>query len=344
MARHDPSNAGQNQFTKGDEVKCVVTDIGYGEKDPKKQDGRIKVCTLEQLKTPNITDDRLPWVKVRQDASSAGLGTSGSFPGHSLVVGSIVTAKYIDNNGNMEVVSCEGTTEEPNGKDGRHPSSKDSSFFLVLNALTGAFGLNHIMKQVFGGRNPYDLKGVKDALGVLEGKFKFAVDQFRGKDPLKEIAKFANLPSGKKGFKSVKDAKTPESIGNFLANAGNVLNAPKFIEQTIGQKGELIPGALKMAQNLQKSVSGGGISNVFTSVGGAGNLAGAIAGIGAISKTAADNKPNDEEMNELEEELRRLYKLLTGQEPLDANGQETNEYKAWKQLYLSGNYIVEGIV
>jgi len=244
----------------------------------------------------------------------------------------------------MEVVSCEGTTEEPNEKDGRHPSSKDSSFFLVLNALTAAFGLNHIMKQVFNGKNPYELKGVKDALAVLEGKFKFAVDQFRGKDPLKEMAKFANLPSGKKGFKSVKDAKTPESIGNFLANAGNVLNAPKFIEQTIGQKGELIPGALKMAQNLQKSVSGGGISNVFTSVGGAGNLAGAIAGIGAISKTAADNKPNDEEMNELEEELRRLYKLLTGQEPLDVNGQENNEYKAWKQLYLSGNYIVEGIV
>jgi len=344
MARHDPSNAGQNQFTKGDEVKCVVTDIGYGEKDPKKQDGRIKVCTLEQLKTPNITDDKLPWVKVRQDTSSAGLGTVGSFPGHSLVVGSIVTAKYIDNNGNMEVVSCEGTTEEPNEKDGRHPSSKDSSFFPGLNALTGALGYDYIIKQVFGGRNPYELKGLLDALGVLEGKFKFFVDQFRGKDPLKEIAKFANLPSGKKGFKSVKDAKTPESIGNFLANAGNVLNAPKFIEQTIGQKGELIPGALKMAQNLQKSVSGGGISNVFTSVGGAGNLAGAIAGIGAISKTAADNKPNDEEMNELEEELRRLYKLLTGQEPLDVNGQETNEYKAWKQLYLSGNYIVEEIV
>jgi len=344
MARHDPSNAGQNQFTKGDEVKCVVTDIGYGEKDPKKQDGRIKVCTLEQLKTPNITDDKLPFVKVRQDASSAGLGTSGSFPGHSLVVGSIVTAKYIDNNGNMEVVSCEGTTEEPNEKDGRHPSSKDSSFFPVVNALTGAKGLDHIMKQVFGGRNPYDLKGIPDALRVLEGKFNLVVNQFRGKDPLKEIAKFANLPSGKKGFKSVKDAKTPESIGNFLANAGSVLNAPKFIEQTIGQKGELIPGALKMAQNLQKSVSGGGISNVFTSVGGVGNLAGAIAGIGAISKTAADNKPNDEEMNELEEELRRLYKLLTGQEPLDVNGQETNEYKAWKQLYLSGNYIVEEIV
>lgn len=343
MARHDPSNAGQNQFTKGDEVKCVVTDIGYGEKDPKKQDGRIKVCTLEQLKTPNITDKDLPWVPVRQNLCSAGLGTCGSFPGHSLVVGSIVTAKYIDNNGNMEVVSSQGTTEEPNEKDGRHPSSKDSSFFPVLNALTGLFGVNHIIQQVFG-RNPYELKGVKDALGVLEGKFKFAVDQFRGKDPLKEIAKFANLPSGKKGFKSVKDAKTPESIGNFLANAGNVLNAPKFIEQTIGQKGELIPGALKMAQNLQKSVSGGGISNVFTSVGGAGNLAGAIAGIGAISKTAADNKPDDEEMNELEEELRRLYKLLTGQEPLDVNGQETNEYKAWKQLYLSGNYIVEGIV
>jgi hypothetical protein len=344
MARHDPSNAGQNQFTKGDEVKCVVTDIGYGEKDPKKQDGRIKVCTLEQLKTPNITDDKLPWVKVRQDASSAGLGTVGSFPGHSLVVGSIVTAKYIDNNGNMEVVSCEGTTEEPNEKDGRHPSSKDSSFFPVVNALTGAKGLDHIMKQVFGGRNPYDLKGIPDALRVLEGKFNLVVNQFRGKDPLKEIAKFANLPSGKKGFKSVKDAKTPESIGNFLANAGSVLNTPKFIEKTIGQKGELIPGALKMAQNLQKSVSGGGISNVFTSVGGVGNLAGAIAGIGAISKTAADNKPNDEEMNELEEELRRLYKLLTGQEPLDVNGQETNEYKAWKQLYLSGNYIVEEIV
>ena len=53
---------------------------------------------------------------------------------------------------------------------------------------------------------------------------------------------------------------------------------------------------------------------------------------------ATNQGTQQQDQQNLEEELRRMYKAITNKEPLDRFGNETLDYKTWKENYLNGVY------
>lgn len=322
-------NQTDEQIRYGRKTIGVVVDIGLGEKDPKKQDGRVKIRLAEQIGS-NVTDEQLQWVSVKQSPSSAQLRGVGSFPGHSLLVGSKVELEY-DSQQKLIITGVLKNDETAEDKTDIHPQSKTTS---LVNLITGK-GLE--LLERFKMKMPYEYRGTKDAEAFLNQTISTA---FNKGDPIQAISKFVKIPpyqGGGTGLKSLLDPKTPLTLANFAHNAASVLNPTQAAQTLLGQKGELIPNAFKMIDQLKKVAQQGLNIDAINAVGGIGNIAGALAGIASIAKTASSggaNQQQQEEQLDLEAELRRLYKLQTGQEPLDGDGKETIQYIEWKITYL----------
>jgi hypothetical protein len=70
------------------------------------------------------------------------------------------------------------------------------------------------------------------------------------------------------------------------------------------------------------------------SVGGLGNVMSALsAASAAVSKVQKQNENNTKDP--VEEFLQALYRKTKNKEPLDANGNETKDYRDWKVQYLA---------
>lgn len=324
----DNSNQSDEQIRYGRKTVGIVVDIGYGEKDPKKQDGRVQIRLAEQVGS-SVPDDKLQWVSVKQSPSSPQLRGVGTFPGHSLLVGSKVELEY-DSQQKLVITGVLKNDETDESKTDVHPMSRSTSNVKVITDK----GLE--MLRRFAGKMPYEFKGTRDAESFVNQLFK---TNFVKGDIIGAISKFVSIPQyqgGGKGLKSLLDPKTPLTLANFPHNAASVLNATKAAEQLLGQKGELIPNAFKMIEELKKVAQQGLNIDAIKAVGGIQNIAGAIAGIAQIAKTASAGGANQQQQDQfdLEEELRRLYRLETGQDPLDEQGKETLAYIEWKITYL----------
>lgn len=313
--------------SSGQKLTGVVESIGYGEKDPQKQDGRVLVRLSVQSET-GITTQMLSWVKVAQLAQDGAMRGLGKTPGHRLTPGQMVE---LDFNSQQilqvtHVIQDDAQEEETSGK---HPykSKKEEHVSPLATDFEQEFSqFNSSPVKT----TPEQSKKVHVPNGLKAQKVK--------DDPVKKSTKEAPEPKrygNKKGVKSQTE-KTPQNLGGFPRQRGSFLNATKNTKELLGRKGEIIPNELDMILSLQQKAKGGGLHNNFSLVAGAQNVMQALQGIMQLVNNVKgkEKKKDDEDEQSLEEYLRALYKEQTGKEPLDENGNETEEYQAWKTEML----------
>lgn len=323
----DNFNAYDQLRNSGQKLVGIIESIGYGEKDKKKQDGRVLVRLVQQEGSSYVPTDQLSWVKVSQPATQGSIRGVGATPGHRLTPGTKVELEFSSQQ-ILQVTNVINNDDEQEDKSDLHPYKKEKKDHVDPN--------KEAFEQEFAIWNGSPLKMNADQARRVNTS---PATPKKKKDPVKAVTNEAENPKrlgGGKGVKSQKE-KSPETLGGYAREVGDLLNATKAIKQLLGKKGEIIPNALKMMESLQQQAKAGSIVNSTSMVGGMGNITGAIMGILQLAKNKKKNTPKkkeDDELDLLELLLRQLYRELTNQEPLDDKGEETLEYKNWKVEYL----------
>jgi hypothetical protein len=314
----DPSSPGQAGMHSAE-----VVDID----DPKKL-GRVKLRFPWQH---DIPVDKLAWSSVAggtDNPNRLGLGKS-----NRLEIGSKVAVIFMGDQGAMLVLASIPNTQDPD--------ANNATADLHLAKVKDAEHNRDDWKQKVYGQYEEDPKGAKpgDERRINQGRKQSPKTEG---DPKKKSVGGGGDPEprrfgNRRGAKSETDSHTPKTIGGLPKQQSDMLNATKYIDQTLGKKGELIPNSLKMVQQLQSTAKSGGVWSSDGSVGGAGNIAGALAGISQFVQTNSGQTQQQEQTLSLLERLLLLYKRLTGQDGRDGNGQLTAAFIQWRDEYLREN-------
>jgi hypothetical protein len=310
---------------------AVVVD----DKDPD-ESGRFKCRILgEQDDQGKIPDEKLPWVACLTN-NQPQLRQVGKFPAGNYAIGSKVLLFNLGQQGWVIMGSVTNHEKEKNKAD-RHDESTSTSLKLV----TAVFG--NIFTKIIGGKGLFNNKTVSEGISATTQTAYSLMNgilpsvPFNG-DPINAIKTMAKTEAKYDLRGASKVLSGFLSFGNVAFNNMDMTNPTKEV-QKISQ--ELIPNAVNMIEQLKTTAKSGQNILANLSVGGFGNILGAIQGIASLIKQESnrDNKKDNE--NALEEELRRLYKELTKKEPLNEFGKETAQYIKWKQAYLNGEILYE---
>lgn len=329
------SGPNQHDFASqsGKTTYGVVCDIN----DPDKR-GRCRVLLFDgqydKVSLSKLKLEDLPWIKVVASPHSPQLRGLGTFP-HGLMVGTKVAVQW-DGQQNPVIVAVHYNNDKDETVQDA-PKTTTPTFMQVVNALTQQNSRNPVIKQMFGGKMPYEYKGIKDAIGFLNGTIRTPTSPYEG-DPLKAIVKFAPQPSPKTGRGSDsywdRDGRTPQTLGPYLPEIDKTVIDK--IKADLGTAGELIPGALSMAEKLVATAKAGVNLDAFTMRGGTSVVTTAISAITTLISAFNDTaKHKADEAAALEEILRLIYKAETGKDALDADGNETYAYKQWRTARLA---------
>lgn len=310
---------------------AVVVD----DKDPD-ESGRFKCRILgEQDDQGKIPDDKLPWVTCLTN-NQPQLRQVGKFPGGNYAIGSKVMMCNLGQQGWVIMGAVTNQEKEKNKAD-RHDESTSTSPKKIVDALGNVFN------NIIGGKGLFNKKttdkgispDTQTAYSLMNGilpSIPFTGDPI---DPIKKMAK-TEAKYDLRGPAKVLEGFL--SFGNVAFNKMDMTNPTKEVAK-ISQ--ELIPGAVSMIEQLKKTAQSGQNILATNSVGGLGNILGAIQGVASMIKKEKDRNTTQENADLLEEELRRLYKELTKKEPLNEFGKETAQYIKWKQAYLNGEILYE---
>lgn len=316
MSLHDPSNPSDFAQGLGGFAQAVVVST----KDPKKQ-GRVQIRLLgTQADRGKIPDSKLPWIPVSQ--IGAAFRGVGEFP-PNLRVGAKVIVAALGGQQNGCVIGCVPNQEESKNKQDQHPFVSGEN-----PELYNAMG-NTAERRIRGKSPTNQPTNTQQAYDDLNG---IAASIFTGNNPLESVINKTKIPDLFGGRLAAK-ALNHKSISG-VPFIGELLNAQKFMQNA--KAPELIPNAISMLESLKKTAEKGIKIPPLESVGGLQNILGALAGIAASVKKEQDRNNQQEQQESMEELLRRLYKEITGKEPLDEFGKETAQYIKWKEAYLRG--------
>ena len=339
---HHPSGMGDTQFQgDSDSTYGVVVKV-----DPK--DGMCVVRLAEQIGASAVGDDQLSKYSCVSGTDNPQVRGLGTWPPHKLVCGSLVRMRRQSQRGEYVIECTVGATQrEDASTQDIPPEGTATSLMSAINALAGGNGTNHVMKQLFGNRNPSEFKSTQEALGFINQTFKTAAGPYK-KDPVQEFVKHMKRPKKYGGSPGIKEMfeKTPSTLGGTSYNKGDLQSATKTIKSVLGNKGELIQNSIKMIENAQKATKSGSPVSAINAVGGPKVLAQAIASAMSLFQTAAkgkSDKDKKDQLNSLEELLMRIYEELTGQKALDENGEPTPHYLEWREIYIKGFGDIEEI-
>lgn len=335
MAGSDSYNQSDSQISQGKTTKAIVIDIGMGQ-PANKQNGRVQCRLFEEINTA-VPDADCPWIPIRQPTSSSGVRGVGTFPGHRLMVGSVVHCEYDNMGGHYEIIGSVHNAEmdDKNTQD-MNQVATESSPLMAINQQIQEDARNYLQKLVFG-KNPYEFKGTQDALNFLNGQTPTNYRPY-SEDAVQSVVKHIPKPAklgGGKGFRSVNDPNTPWTAGARSPNQGSVRSAIDWFKQNYGQKAEQVSQEFAMLDSIKQKAKSGALTDNVSMVGGAQNLSQAITSAMQIAQRANAGKTKTEEekkeeLSELERFLRALYKLETGQDATFADGTETPQYQTWK--------------
>lgn len=342
-----PTNQTDTRLREGGRSLGLVVSIGTDPNEKgRREDGRVKVRLFEQIGQSTVSDDDLTWYPVRHSSMSPGSRGMGSFP-HGLTPGSVVSLDFDTVPGTGFITGVIPNAELNDQTQDMHPEATSTSLIAVIDEQIKKNGVDNYQELIWKnseiGKLIYDVKSTEDALKILTGQAKTEFSKFK-KDRIPEIVKNVRVPpemGGAKGFKSAR-SRTPTTSGAVAHNKASVVNATKWAEQVLGQKGELIKNHYKMVETLKQKVKSGQIDDAISSIGGPKILGGAVNMIQQIvnfSNSGKEEKKKKEDEETLEEFLMKLYRRETGQEPLDANGNPTPQYIAWKKEYLAGEIV-----
>lgn len=297
-------------------ITGVVVDIN----DPLKR-GRVKIRTSQQHSVPV---DKLPWVSVTGGTDNPMFRGIGKM--HRLLAGSKVVMNWVGEQGMMVV-----------GSFGNSRDVQEAFADLDKNIVTKTrqLAVRNWYEQEFGeldqhpkGVKPNDARQVNNDQRQTSKQDGDPVQEAGSPIGAREPRRMAGGGDGFKGFGVGRNAHTPKTISSLSKTAGDMLQVHKYIESTVGKKGTIIPKSLEMAESLLQKAKTGAISSSTDLVGGASNLAQAAAGaLGIVNNNSGGN---NEQALSIEEYLRRLYKEITGQDALDAQGNETPQYREWR--------------
>jgi len=119
----------------------------------------------------------------------------------------------------------------------------------------------------------------------------------------------------------------PQSVGGFPTKGGDIKDPSKFIKGLLGKKGEMIPNAFQMIENLKKHAAKGTPLDGAESVGGLDLLNKALAGV-------AQNQARQQGVDD-DDFLCTLFKQLFPDFQCHINGVETEVFREWKIKYLA---------
>lgn len=301
-------------------VQATIVDIN----DPLQQ-GRVKVRILgEQDDESKIPDDQLQWVNCMVNGESQNR-TVGTFPPHQYTVGSKIG---MQNMGSQQYIVMGAMTnnEQDDGKRDSHPNATSTSPTIVAGPMAPD---SHAYSRHINGKFIHELEGFTQvAYSVMRGLTPSNIE--KGDAVEDAVNKAPTKPYG--GRRKAKKGEWDNNVGKGIFPGSP--NATKYLQE-VGAK-ELVPNAISMIETLKETAKSAGNPKMPDSIGGMGNILGALAGIATMMQQAAKgSKEEDDEI--LEEWLRKIYKAETGKEPLDLYGNETIEYKKWRIAYLAAH-------
>jgi hypothetical protein len=308
----------------------VVQALVVDDKDPEEA-GRFK-CRIfgEQDDIGQIPDEQLQWISCIQPGSGQ-IRQVGSWPPGKYMKGSRVTLLNMGAQGwsVLGAISNDGVNKD-NQKDDKqqdiHHTATSKSPLQIISAL------GNVARGVVNGTDFRNLPSTTQALLKLNS----TVQAFK-QNPIKAILNLAPVPDIYGGRRQV---KVPEGLFKSIGVEkyfGQVGNAQQFMQ--LAGATSLIPNALGMLEQLKQTATQALNIPMIDSVGGLGNILGALQGIQSAFNSTNQGTQQQDQQN-LEEELRRIYKVITNKEPLDKFGNETLDYKTWKENYLNGVYTV----
>lgn len=319
MSLHDPFNPSDyNRGTNGS-VLGMVVDV----KDPLKQ-GRCLVRLLgSQADRGKIPDEKLCWVSAAQ--FGAAFGGVGEFP-PNFRVGSKVILSMVGGMQNHVITGSIPNQEQDKNKKDSRPEATGDAHTQWYDAAGAA-----VDRENRGTSASALPPGTETAYNVNNSSSR----TYTTGNPLENIINGAKIPDIFGGRVSPKSL-LQKSIGGFPF-IGELTNPQNFMS-SVGAP-ELIPNALSMIEQLKKTAQTGQNILANLSVGGLGNILGAVSGIASLLNKEKNRNNEQEQKDALEELLRRLYKEFTGKEPLDQFQKETPPYIKWKTAYLNGEII-----
>ena len=309
-------NENDKALQSGNKIVATVVSIGKGEKDKQKQDGRVQVRFTPQ-QDMGISEGQLVWVQVQQSPQDGGFRGIGDSIGHNLVPGSTV---ILDSIGQQNYIIT-GVMRNEN----QNPQEADSDFSGESQKTTQE---DFDKKYAEYDGNLYNVNE-RDGSAANFGTLRINPQLGDAVDNLGKRIKQATRFGQKRGLKSFTDKFTPHSISSFARNQGNLQDATKAIQDLVGQKGELIAGALEMTNKLKEAVQSSGPISMTNMVGGQGNIANALSSISAIAEAAASGAQLDED-----DLLCEIYEEITGL-PCSIDGKHTAAFILWRKAYLA---------
>lgn len=317
---HDPHPSND---TLRHTFQAVVTSI----KDPNKS-GRVQVQMLgDQAQVKN-----LPWV-VCEVSNEAQLRGMGSFP-PNYQVGSKVTCEW---NGDSIVLrgSIPNTIKDEK-KDMNGQAASSDPLNMIIRALKkkGFSGSTRaaINKAAGFAESSWDWDGPDMAKRINEAVFN---QKAYAGDAMQSCMDFGCSPKHLKNiFGQLKfpTLNKPFTMGSFPFDGLN--NTAKSALQTLGKNGNLIDKALEMTQSMQSFAERGNPINAMEILGGAQNFTSAIASVASLMSSLSSQMGVKKEKDSLDELLYKIYNEETGLLALDDNGNETKEFKIWREQYM----------
>ncbi len=305
---------------------CVVTDID----DPLKV-GRFQLLDVGKQTEQTTPQNKQPWVSCVSSKGAQHRGV-GVFPPQEFVTGTRVLVADLGNQNSIILGALPNTEDKEKRHQDMNRAAQGPGNTPLILLLAGA--INAIF-AAFGSKYPYNYKGTKDALGFLLRKLGANWKTGDANQSVLNNSKTPDYLGSGFGSKIFKKGGGPFGIGPFPFNSGDMTDPVKYIQSKIGTKGEIIPNALQMSQTLKQIGLKGLNIDSLSSVGGLGNITGALSGISSLISSKSKANTDKEEAEDLEAQLRQLYRELFEKEPLNSQGLETEDYKKWKAEYLS---------
>lgn len=271
------------------------------------------------------------WMVVKQQGMATRMlgGTT------RYMVGDWVSLEQNGNSGQIfEITGAHENEKQDDQKRDKHYDASSEDPYKVSD------GMGPVQTRVWDGwgKPEFSFGSVDMAKAWTNGYTPTPYNPYKG-DPVESAAK--ETPTSQKyGRNSPRVPPEEQGLGTEKYPKADPKKADKDLESA--GVPETVKNAYKMVDNLRKTVEGGMNPQMPDSVGGMGNIMGALSAIASLF-AAAQNTQQQKQENKtiMETTLRNIYKAETGKDPLDIFGKETLDYKTWRTNYLTTHNLTE---
>ena len=280
----------------------TVIGIVIDNKDPE-ETGRVRVRILGEQDDQSVSDDQLPWYPVLSNGFPQ-TGGVGRFPaGGMYLPGTRIVLRNVGQQGFLVEGSIPNSQTEK-GKQDRHPASTSTS---TVEVRSGSGKTHQIVLD--GSKLLNELEKTTDSVMSYVNGEKSKVWK-RVNDKVKKIVEEAatSIQFNERPSARIKQGQKPMPIS--VKPWDFSINAQEFVKQI--PNAELIQNSVSMLENLKKTAQQSLNPQQIMSLGGIGNIMGALQSIlGFINlfkpKKKDDKKTKEEEV--IEEVLKELDEL-----------------------------------